>query len=346
MRRDTPQRRSHAAVPAASGCRYPRIASTAALTLLAAALAGCGDRAPATVPGEVAPDGRFAVGELRFRFIDPSRPTAANGPSPGRSSRILPTLVFYPGVGEPGGPARAGIPAVPAAGPFPLVVFAHGFGGVADVYRGLLTEIAAAGYVVAAPDFPLTNGLVEGGPVLDDYVHQPGDLSFVIDEMLRQGHDAASGLVGSIDDVEIGAAGQSLGGITVFGLAFNSCCADPRIRAAVPMAGRLSPYPGEYFRTSGPPLLIAHGDADDTVPYASAVEAFERAPRPVLLLTLLGGDHIRPYVTVGARRPTFDATVAATIAFFDHFLKHERGALARLLAVDEMAAARLETRIE
>src|SRR6185369_8218398 len=88
------------------------------------------------------------------------------------------------------------------------------------------------------------------------------------------------------------------------------------------------------------------GDADDTVPYGEAETAFSLARPPKFLLRLVGGDHIRAYVNVGQRRPTFDATVAATIAFFDHFLKRERGSLDRLLAVDELEAARLETELD
>jgi len=319
------------------------------MALLAAlALGACGgSHGGAAAPADdVPPDGMFAVGTREIVLVDESRPTSANGDVPARDSRTLETLVFYPGVGEPGGVARRDLTPVPEAGPFPLVVFAHGLGGVAAVYGDLLTAIAAAGYVVAAPNFPLTNGLTEGEPLRDDYVNQPADMGFVLDAAIGLNGDSSSFLAGMIDVDRIGAAGQSLGGVTTFGWAFNTCCADPRIQAAVPMAGALFEFPGEYFREPGPPVLIIHGDADDTVPYANAEMAFSLAQPPKLLVRLVGGDHIRPYVNVGQRRPTFDATVAATIAFFDHFLKRERGSLDRLLAVDDLEAADLEGQLE
>ena len=115
-----------------------------------------------------------------------------------------------------------------------------------------------------------------------------------------------------------------------------------RIRAAVPMAGQLAPFPGgEYDPSIGPPVLIIHGDVDDTVPYSSATEAYDLLLPPKLLLTHLGGGHVSPYV--GSRSaPAVAATIESSIAFFDHFLKHERGARERLLDVGTRAGVVLE----
>jgi len=58
------------------------------------------------------------------------------------------------------------------------------------------------------------------------------------------------------------------------------------------LARQLSPL--TYVRSGLPPILIIHGDADDTVPYQHAVrlhEALEKAGAPNRLLTVPGGKH-------------------------------------------------------
>ena len=294
------------------------------LVLLALTVIGCGGGGSAPM---AAPDGPFAVGSASFTFVDHSRPTAENNGVPAKDSRTLRTVVYYPSSAD-----RR----------FPLIVFAHGFTGVGRIYNVILQAWAEAGYVVAAPDFPLSSGGTPGGPSSGDYINQPADESFLIDELLEMNGDAASPLYGLIDPQRIGASGQSLGGMTTFGLAFNICCGDSRIRAAVPMAGQLAPFPGgEYDPSIGPPVLIIHGDVDDTVPYSSATEAYDLLLPPKLLLTHLGGGHVSPYV--GSRSaPAVAATIESSIAFFDHFLKHERGARERLLDVGTRAGVVLE----
>ena len=55
--------------------------------------------------------------------------------------------------------------------------------------------------------------------MLTDYVHQPGDLSFVLTEVLAPAKRKWSPLYGRVDPKHVGVAGMSLGGATVFGLA-------------------------------------------------------------------------------------------------------------------------------
>jgi len=302
----------------------------AALVLLPLVLGGCGGNSDSTSPANE-PDGSFAVGETRFVFVDPTRPTAANGSAPGKDSRTLRTTVYYPAKGPPDGQARIGAPPV-SGRRFPLIIFAHGFTAVAKIYYTTLQAWAAAGYVVAAPDFPLSSGGTPGGPVAGDYINQPADESFLIDQMLAQTGDAASLLHNLIDPELIGASGQSLGAMTTFGLSMNTCCRDPRIDAAVPMAGNLPPYPGGEYRSElAPPTLIIHGDVDDAVPYADALEAYDLLLPPKFLLTHEGGAHILPYV---GTNPAVAATIESSTAFFDHYLKRERGARQRLLEID------------
>ena len=304
-------------------------ARLALLLSLALALSACGSNDSAQV---AAPDGSFAIGQTSFALVDASRPTAPHDGVAGTDSRSLPTIVYYPAAGAVDAPVRTDAPPI-SGHRFPLIIFAHGLSAVANVYLTIMRPLAAAGYVVAAPDFPLSKGTTPGGAVADDYINQPADDSFIIDQMLRLNGDPSSLLHGLIDAQHIGASGHSLGGMTTFGIAFNTCCRDPRIDAAVPMAGQLVPFPGgEYKASIGPPVLIIHGDADETVAYTSATDAYTLADPPKLLLTHRGGGHILPYLG-GNDPPAVAATIDATTAFFDLFLKHERGARERLLAV-------------
>ena len=293
--------------------------------LLLLLLAGCGDGGG----GAAAPDGTFAVDEATITLIDAGRPTAANGSAPGSDTRTLRTALYLPR----------------SERRLPLIVFSHGLGALGRIYDVILEAWAVEGYVVAAPDFPLSRATAPGGPAYADYVNQPADVSFIIDELLRLDAEAGSPLFGRIDAARIGVAGQSLGGLTTFGLTLNTCCRDPRIDAAVPMAGLLAPFPGGTYDGAGaPPMLIIHGDADETVDYQDALDAFALLAPPRALLTHVGGGHILPYVGSGDR-PAQLATIDAATAFFDLFLKRERGARERLLAVGARARVTLEVEL-
>jgi len=305
-------------------------------------VAACGDRSGATP--SAAGDGPFAVGTTEMTFVDTSRPTAANGDAPAKDSRTLFTRIYYPAVGMPASREVAG--AVPATddGPYPLVVFAHGFQAVSEVYRDIYLAWARAGYVVAAPDFPLSSSRsTNNRPVTSDYVNQPADLSFLIDRLL-EASTRRDGVLGALIDPErIGASGQSLGGMTTMGLVFHTCCADRRIDAAIPMAGRLAAFPGGVYFGEGidTPLLVVHGDDDQTVPYADGRAIFDAATGPRFLLTIVGGDHIVPYVA-GPGNPLARPILDAVVAFSDFYLKGRADGLDRLRALGGLEHAQVE----
>ena len=245
---------------------------------------------------------------------------------------MLPTAIYYPAVGPAGAPVTGSAHPDTTFGPYPLIVFAPGFGTPPDLapYPTLLERWAAAGFVVAAPTFPYTSSNSPGGPDLSDFPHQPADLSAVIDHVLAESAARHGPLVGMVDARHIGAAGHSLGGVTVLGLVANTCCRDRRIDAAVVMSGDAITFPsGAPSFAAAPPLLLVHGSADPTVPYVSSVEAFNAAHGPKGLLTVVGGDHGAPVDPTGR---AFSSVVAATTDFFEAYLGHRAGALARMRA--------------
>lgn len=282
-------------------------------------------------------EGAFPVGFQVQSLVDSSRSTPANGTVSGHPGRSLETVVFYPASGRPptagvgGASVTSGAQPARSAGPFPLIVFAHGFGTDPSLseYNSLLEQWAAAGFVVAAPLFPLTRGDAPGQPDLSDFANQPGDMSFVAGQLLQQSARRSGLLAGLINPTELGAAGHSLGGVTTLGLVANSCCQDRRFKAAVVMSGDPITFPtGAVNYGHAPPILLVHGNADPAVPYVSSILAFNGASGPKGLLTLIGGNHDSP---VNARGRGFPSVVRATIDFFDRFLKGQTGALSRLV---------------
>lgn len=273
----------------------------------------------------------FGVGVRTETFVDSSRATPANGPVAGHPGRSLTTTIVYPATG--GGGSRPGRPHVDAPpdrtqAPYPLIVFAHGFGGTPDLYMGLLERWTAAGYVVAAPQFPLSSAGAPGGPDLGDFAAQPGDMSFVVDRVLAESASGSAPLSGMVDPRRIGAAGHSLGGVTVLGLVANTCCRDGRVGAGVVMSGDPVTFPtGHVDFGPAPPVLLVHGNADPAVPYVSSIQAYNAAHPPKGLLTLVGGGHGAPVDPAGRG---FASVVAATTDFFDAYLKHRPGATEHL----------------
>ncbi|HEY7137854.1 MAG TPA: phospholipase [Acidimicrobiia bacterium] len=269
--------------------------------------------------------GPYAVGSRTFTFVDTSRPTPANGSFAGAPSRTLQTLVLYPAGGPPGGAVTPGAKPARTEHGFPLIVFSHGFGASGPMYAPLLQLFARAGYVVAAPTFPLSNFAAPGGPTITDYVHQPGDVSFVITSMLDVDRHDRGGLRHDIDEHHIGVAGHSLGAITTLLVATNTCCEDPRIDAAVSFSGLELGVPGGvFFGKPTPPLMVVHGTADGTVPYQGSVNVYAQSPAPKAFLTLIGAPHT-PFSA-----PWIDPTVKAVVDFLDGFLGHDHEALEHL----------------
>jgi predicted dienelactone hydrolase len=182
--------------------------------------------------------------------------------------------------------------AAPARGPFPLVLHSHGFqdGRAGESYLG--EHLASHGFVVAAPDFPLSNGAAPGGPTIADTPSQPGDVSFVLTQLLAQSSDPSSPLAHMVDDSRIGASGLSLGGLTTLLLAFHPTMRDSRIKAALTFAPPSCMMLPSFFAGSTLPLLLVHGDIDEIVPVAANSERiFPSTPAGTELVLLKNGTH-------------------------------------------------------
>lgn len=270
----------------------------------------------------------FAVGIRALRFVDRSCTVRFPGHKPG--PRTLLTVIRYPALGPASRVDVRGAAPDRAHGPFPLVIFGHGFAVTPGPYAQLLEAWARAGYVVAAPIFPLGNANAPGGPNESDIVNQPRDMSFVISRMLALDSGHRGLFAGLIDRREIAVSGQSDGGETALAVAYDRYYIDRRVRAAVILSGAEIPGVGGFsFPAPSPPLLASQGTADTTNLPVHTYQFFDAAPRPKFLLRLLGAQHLPPYTT---EQPQLGIVERVTIAFLDRYLKGDRRAAGRMAA--------------
>jgi dienelactone hydrolase len=288
-----------------------------------------GQSTSATRLGGKPPPSSFAVGLRVLRLLDTGRTiTLPNGTI---EPRTLLTYVRYPALGAPGRTDLLNAPAARADGPFPLIIFGHGFAVTPDLYQRLLQSWARAGYVVAAPVFPLENANAPGGPDESDLTNQPADMSFVISRMLAASSAGSGPFAGLVDPTQIAVTGQSDGGDTALAVAYDPTYRDPRVSAAVILSGAEIPGIGGFaFPAGSPPLLATQGTADTDNPPSATNAFFNIAQRPKYLLKLLGAEHLPPY---SDQQPQLGIVERVTIAFFDGYLKHMAGALRRLVSL-------------
>lgn len=278
-----------------------------------------------TAPPTTAPQAPAGVGVVIMDFSDSSR--SLDG-----APRPLTTVVRYPSTAGAGQGEVPGAP--PVGGRHPLIVFSHGYDTSPSTYAGLLDAWTRAGYVVAAPVFPLTS---DQSPSLDeeDIVNQPADVSFVIDSILAANRSGSGRLAGLVEPGEIGVAGHSDGGETTAAVAFDTCCRDTRIKAALVVAGaELKIGSGTYFPSGSPPLMVVQGSEDDVNVVALSQQLYGDDPGPKYLMLLPGGTHLSGVTGDGPEVPVVEA---ATVDFFDAELRHRPGAPAALLADGNVA---------
>jgi dienelactone hydrolase len=272
---------------------------------------------------------RFGVGEIVVGYTDRSR--LVRLPGRGLVPRPLATVIRYPAAVDAATvDVRGALPAR-GQGPYPLIVFAHGYAATPEIYARLLETWASAGYVVAAPYFPLSNRFAPGGPSESDLVNQPGDMSYVITRLLA-GSAAAHGILADmVDRARIAVAGQSDGGSTALATAYNIHFRDRRVGAAVILSGARIPGVGGYdFPPPSPPLLAVQGTADRSNAPSSTYNYFRLARSPKFLLSLIGAPHLSPYTD---EQPQLGIVEQTSVAFLDRYLRHRAGAALRMRTV-------------
>jgi dipeptidyl aminopeptidase/acylaminoacyl peptidase len=171
------------------------------------------------------------------------------------------------------------------SGRHPLVVFVHGAGAAPIFYEDLLRDVALAGHVVVAPAMPGSVDRSDFSALLS-LPFQPGRIQDVVDAVT-----AGPQAIGAVDPERIALMGHSLGAMASLAVGFNSCCQDTRVDAVIAMAGELATFEGGSFVEGLAPLLLVHGDEDETVPFQGSREALRSVGTSAYLFAVLGGDH-------------------------------------------------------
>ena len=133
-----------------------------------------------------------------------------------------------------------------ADGPFPLVIYSHGSGGLRYIASDYTEAIASYGYIVASADHT-GNTALDGllctrttGPVTA--LNRVNDIQAMINAMLDPESTETVGFVANVDPESIAVTGHSVGGFTTFAAVtgyendLGSVAADDRIDAIIPLA--------------------------------------------------------------------------------------------------------------
>lgn len=240
------------------------------------------------------------MGSTTVHLVDSTRPTVSHGRTIS-TTRALTTLVWYPMVG----------------GRWPLIVFSHGYQVGPSPYESLLEAWAAHGYVVAAPEFPLTDQDLAGANLDEnDINNQPADVRFVTDNLIASGSPVAA----RIDPARVCLAGHSDGAETALAESLvRPSAGEASYRALIAMS--VQELPG-VTHTSNPPLLVTQGDADTINPPSYGSTTYQDATSPKYYLVLRGGGHLPP---VESGSPWLPGIEAVTEAFLDSYVASGAG---------------------
>jgi len=251
----------------------------------------------------------IGVGVTHMKLSDPSRRTGARGGRVASDSRELPLTIWYPSTGEPGDAEY--VDAAPV-GQWPLIVFAHGFEASAATYAPLLRAVAAAGFVVVVPEFPLSSSTVDAAAVEGDEPEQANDIGFIIDTLTAG--DPLVPLSNAIEPGPVGVMGHSDGAQTALLSGFAPRYRNERIGAVVAVSGRYSTFGGQWFDTGRPALLVVQAADDELNPFRYGEELVRLNSGPASLVAVDGVTHLGAVTDPRAIGPVA-ALVADTFAW-------------------------------
>ena len=222
---------------------------------------------------EILEPGPYKVRSQTLWLTDNKRKTAKNGDYEGADQRELEVFIWRPRKAP--------------KEPQPLLIYSHGFMSTGKGGSYLAEHMASLGYTVAAATYPLTHMTAPGGPNPTDVVNQPGDISFIIDHLLNASGEYAA----HIDASRIAAAGLSLGGMTTELAAYHPQTGDPRISAAVSIAGPSYLFSERFFETRDIPFMMVASPQDAIISYAeNAANILDKIDGSVLV-SIDGASH-------------------------------------------------------
>lgn len=197
--------------------------------------------------------------------------------------------------GSPTAPIPAGLPStlpttlattayenlpVSSKGPFPVVLFSHGYGGYPEQSSFLTDHLATWGFVVVAPDHRSRDlrAVVSGKP--DKSQNDVTDLRQALALVKTMNRGRGDLLSGKLDLTRVASLGHSAGG----GAAIN-VADDKDIRTYIGLA----PVPGTP--PAPKPGLIMQGTTDAVVKPGGTLKLYGRLSSPKRLVLIAGAGH-------------------------------------------------------
>lgn len=194
---------------------------------------------------------------------------------------------------------------IPASddGPFPLVLFAHGFGAYPTEYQTILTHLASWGFVVAGPDFD-ERGLIAafaggGAPPtsLDPAAAEAAAQARVESEALimsqarellaAESTEPGGLLEGVVDATNVGTAGHSAGVTS----AVAAASSDPNVKTFVAMSGGRAPGASTALPTPDVPGMVMTGGQDQVASLENVTAFYESLNPPKRLVVIDDAGH-------------------------------------------------------
>ncbi len=268
------------------------------------ALAACGeDRVPPD--RSVEEPGEYAVATTRYVIPDGTRPLTVQAWAPTDAVAADVAIAQLEPVERqatyeqlladaPACPTRTlpvAVDAVPAAGPFPVVVLSHCHGCTRLSNASTAVRLASHGFVVLAVDHAtntLWDDLAGTGISLDPafLATRAADVQRVIDEL------PSSPVAGSVDIERLGVLGHSFGAVT----AGRVAQIDPRVKAAVALAAPVENplIPGVALAEIGVPLMFVVAVEDNSITEFGNIfmrNNFRDAPVPAWKIEVADAGH-------------------------------------------------------
>ena len=277
---------------------------------------------------------------------------------PGTAPKLISAAEFAATLGQAPDPAATG----PA--PLPLVVYSHGLGGspIGKGYINVMVQLAAQGYIVAAPfhgdrrvarikieDFSdFIFFLFNFDRIVEMQLMRPLALRFLLDRILGD-----PGYAAGIDASRIAGFGASLGGEAMVHLlgglitttldgGCEATAQDARIKAAVGFVT----YAGQDFLPAfcegqegaaavSRPFMTLSGTSDSTAPAFMAAQAVHRMGGSRYFVELVGGEH-------EFRAEDAGDLFTWMVTFYNAYLQvpHDPGAMARLIRMRQVRGGR------
>ncbi|MGA3354181.1 MAG: hypothetical protein ABSD85_13505 [Acidimicrobiales bacterium] len=249
------------------------------------------------------------------------------------SPRTFVTEIWYPSTHKSKAGPVAGAKPDYRDGPYPVVVFAHGFDTLPSTYTPLLSAWVKAGFVVAAPRFPdenadeissLGNATTSQLEIAEsDVINEPYDIADVVSEVESGATGAPSSgaawLKGLVEPGKYALAGHSDGAQAVAALVYAQASGQEYATtygdlathpfAVIILSG--SELSGSYAPPASPPALLFVQSAVDECNVPEDAGTLFHAAGGGIFLKLLEASHFGPYIGKGRAAGIVENVTAA-----------------------------------